>query len=316
MKKLIIFPIIFGTLLLIGGGAIFAVGLAKRNKVVLKNETTTVEAFTNFDVNLLTSDFELKTSSDGTYSVEVNEYEKMPHKIEVVDGTLTIKQSNQWNWYERIFDFGFSKEYVKVYAPAGAYANFKIDNDTGDVDLPAEFSFATMNLDLNTGKANINSSATEYIKIEGNTGDVKINEVNTASLNIDIDTGDITLTKVNVTKDISLKTDTGRTTLNQTTFENMKIDVGTGDVKLINTVGTGKITIKASTSDVTFDSSDSHDLDVDTDTGDVEGTLLTGKVFDARSGTGKVKVPDNDMTTGGTCKIRTDTGKINISIKA
>ena len=42
MKKFIIFPIIFGTLLLIGGGAIFAVGFAKRDKAALKNETKTV----------------------------------------------------------------------------------------------------------------------------------------------------------------------------------------------------------------------------------------------------------------------------------
>ena len=49
-----------------------------------------------------------------------------------------------------------------------------------------------------------------------------------------------------------------------------------------------------------------------TDTGDVTGSLLSDKIFFAESDVGSVDVPKT--TTGGVCEIRTDTGKIAITI--
>ena len=49
-----------------------------------------------------------------------------------------------------------------------------------------------------------------------------------------------------------------------------------------------------------------------TDTGDVTGSLLSDKIFLAESDVGSVDVPKT--TTGGVCEIRTDTGKIAITI--
>ena len=52
---------------------------------------------------------------------------------------------------------------------------------------------------------------------------------------------------------------------------------------------------------------------VETDTGDVRGTILTSKIFFAKSDTGDEDVPET--TTGGICRIKTDTGDIKIRIK-
>ena len=42
------------------------------------------------------------------------------------------------------------------------------------------------------------------------------------------------------------------------------------------------------------------------------GTLLSAKIFVHRTSTGDIKLPET--TTGGKCKISTDTGDIKISI--
>ena len=51
---------------------------------------------------------------------------------------------------------------------------------------------------------------------------------------------------------------------------------------------------------------------IKTSTGKVVGSLLTEKVFNAKSDTGKVEVPNT--TSGGSCTITTDTGKIQVTI--
>ena len=316
MKKLIIFPIIFGTLLLVGGGALLAIGISRREKASLREETHVVEAFTNFDLKTNTSDVDLKVSSDDTYSVVVKEYEKMPHTVKVEDGTLKITQENNYNWYERIFNFSFQREVVTIYAPAGAYANFKLDVATGDLDIPSDFSFVTFDSKQSTGKVNIRCSVTESIKIKNDTGDIKISDAKTVALDIKVDTGDVELTRVNVTNDLKVESDTGKVVLKETTFKNLNAVTHTGKVKLINSVGSGDAFIKTSTGDVTFDGADAFNITVETGTGDVKGTLLTGKLFTAKSNTGDVDVPDDDPSTGGKCKITSHTGDIKITIKA
>lgn len=316
MKKLIIFPIILGTLLLIGGGALFAIGISKREKANLKEETYTIEAFTKFDLQTKTSDIDLRVSDDDTYSVKVMEYEKMPHTVKVEDGTLKITQKDNYNWYERIFNFSLQREVVTVYAPAGAYASFKLDCNTGDLDIPNDFSFTTFDAINNTGKITIKSSASEYIKIKNDTGDVRIDSVNTGAMEVKTNTGNVELTKVNVTNNVKVDVDTGNIILKETTFKNLNTVSHTGNVKIINSVGTGDTTIKTSTGNVTFDAADSYNITVTTDTGDVKGTLLTGKLFSASSGTGTVKVPDDDPATGGKCKITSHAGDIKITIAA
>ena len=70
--------------------------------------------------------------------------------------------------------------------------------------------------------------------------------------------------------------------------------------------------IERSTGHVELAACDASELHLKTDTGDVTGSLLSDKIFFAESDVGSVDVPKT--TTGGVCEIRTDTGKIAITI--
>ncbi|MBO5851923.1 MAG: DUF4097 family beta strand repeat protein, partial [Clostridia bacterium] len=87
----------------------------------------------------------------------------------------------------------------------------------------------------------------------------------------------------------------------------------TGDVYLENVIAVEKIDIKRSTGDVEFEELDASEIEIKTSTGDVEGTLLTEKTFSIKTNTGDVDVPR--LSSGGLCKITTDTGDIDIEIK-
>ncbi|MBR6498752.1 MAG: DUF4097 family beta strand repeat protein, partial [Clostridia bacterium] len=81
---------------------------------------------------------------------------------------------------------------------------------------------------------------------------------------------------------------------------------------LKDVIASGAMNIQRSTGDVTFEKCDAAELTIKTDTGDVTGSLLSEKVFIAKSDTGSVKVPET--TSGGKCKVTTDTGKIKLVI--
>ena len=92
----------------------------------------------------------------------------------------------------------------------------------------------------------------------------------------------------------------------------IEIETDTGDVTLKNTLCRRDLSITTDTGDVSFDRLDAESLTIETDTGDVEGTLLSDKTFDTKSQTGDENVPLG--TTGGLCKVKSQTGDIEIRV--
>lgn len=82
---------------------------------------------------------------------------------------------------------------------------------------------------------------------------------------------------------------------------------------MVDVVASSNFNIERSTGDVTFTRCDASEITFLTDTGDVRGTLLSNKIFIYDTDTGDVELPES--TTGGKCKITTDTGDIVISIE-
>jgi DUF4097 and DUF4098 domain-containing protein YvlB len=79
-----------------------------------------------------------------------------------------------------------------------------------------------------------------------------------------------------------------------------------------NVVATGMFDIKRSTGDVELDMCDANEIFVNVGTGDVFGTLLSDKVYIAKTSTGEVDVPKT--IEGGRCEITTTTGDIKLSV--
>ncbi len=85
-------------------------------------------------------------------------------------------------------------------------------------------------------------------------------------------------------------------------------DGSTGDITLKNVKASEKITAERSTGDVKIDGSDAPALSLKTTTGDISGSLLTDKIYNVKTSTGNISVPDS--RPGGTCEIRTSTGNV------
>ena len=133
------------------------------------------------------------------------------------------------------------------------------------------------------------------------------------SLNIDGYTCDVTVNEGYTFTDVEISVSTGEIILAGISADSMAIRTSTGDVTVCDTVCTDEMKIKVSTGDVIIESCDAARIYVKATTGDIEGTLLSGKVFTAETGTGDIDVPES--TEGGICELHTSTGDIKIDIK-
>ena len=209
------------------------------------------EKFHDISIRTITADIRFVPSDDDACRVECHELEKIPHSVKVEDGTLMISSVDNRSWYDHI-GISFRSPKVTVYLPESSYGKVSVNNTTGDLDIPKDFTFESLDAALTTGAADISAS---------------------------------------VSKDIQARVTTGAVTLSDVTCDNLTISGSTGSTTLKNVIAEGTMSIKRTTGSISFDGCDASEINVKTTTGSVNGTLLSEKVFSAKSTTGSVDVP-------------------------
>ena len=268
--------------------------------------------FTSVDIDTDTADILLLPSDDGKLKVVCEETEKIKHSVTVEDSVLMIKVEDTRDWTDRFMFFTDSMK-ITVYLPAGKYESIKIREETGDVSLPADFSFGSIDVKISTGKVNCSASADGEIGIETSTGNITLSGTTSKSAVLKASTGHVSVDRVTVSDGLSVRVSTGKTTVADTVCGSFETDGSTGRVTMKN-LTSGSFDIERGTGDVIFEDCDAGEIKVKTSTGDVTGTLLTGKNFITGTSTGSVRVPASSPD-GGRCEIRTSTGEISLSVK-
>ncbi len=282
-----------------------------------KYETNIYEITENFDdvsIKSDTADIKFVLSNEGKCKVECYETVNSKHSVIVEDGKLDIKVTDTRTLGDFIGNIGlyFYSPSITVYLTKEEYASLYIKESTGDIQIPKDFSFGNVDISLSTGDVDFSASATGEIKIKASTGDITIANISAEYLNLRVSTGIIKLEGTRCDEDIKIGVTTGRASLTDVCCENLTSGGSTGDIFLKNVIVKGRLNIERSTGNVKFDGCDSTEICVKTDTGDVTGTLLSEKVFIAKTDTGRVRVPNS--VTGGRCEVTTDTGDIKFEI--
>ena len=315
MKGLIAIPIVIGSLLLIGGGALFGVAAYKssKNNTVETKEYKELESFNKFDIDLTIADLEFVKSDETKVVVQETKYDV--HTVSVADNTLKVKGQDTRKWYEHLFNWNwFQKVKVTVYMPDGAYEDLKVISATGNIVVPNDFSFASFYTSASTGNVTSKANVTGDVTVATATGAINFEGVTANKMELRASTGDVKLKDVTVTEGVKIKTSTGDFNLENVTCKSYESSSSTGDVNFNNVKVTEKITIKNDTGHVKMIASDAAELDIKTSTGYVSLELLTAKIVYAESSTGRKNVPLS--TTGGICQIKTSTGNITVKFVA
>jgi len=280
-----------------------------------KFETRTYEFKEEFHsvlINTDTADIVFLPSEDEKCKVVCYEPDSGIHDVTVKDGKLSINWLVYKKWYERIgITFGSPK--VTVYLPRTEYVSLSIKESTGDVSIPDNFKFDSIDIKASTGDIKNRASATGDIIIKTSTGDITLENTTARSLDLSVSTGNISVSGSKIDGNVTVHVTTGKSHLTDVTCKNLVSSGDTGDIVLKNVITAENLTVERSTGDVKFERCDAAEIWVITDTGDVTGSLLSDKVFFANSDTGKVSVPKT--TSGGRCEIRSDTGDIKITVE-
>lgn len=309
--------IIAGALVLVGlvvfGGAVVASG-GDFTKLGISNFQTNVheisEQFDSVSINSKTADIRFLPASNGQSKVVCYERESVKHSVSVQGGVLEIKAVDEREWYEYLG--GFGEETLTIYLPQSEYGALTIQSDTSDIDIPQNFRFDSVDISVSTGDVECLASVTGALKIKTSTGDIELENMSANSIELSVSTGEVSVEDVNCLGEIKITVSTGKAELENVACGSLVSKGDTGDIALKNVIASGKFTIERSTGDVRFERSDASEIFVKTDTGSVRGTLLTGKVFTAKTDTGRIDLPRTE--TGGRCEIITDTGDIKIQI--
>ncbi len=319
MKKMK-FAMIIATVLILIGGTVFSFAMTAhgwdfKKLTTVEYETKTYifeEDVKNVLLTSNTADITVLQSSDGKTKVVTYLPKDEKHTVKVVENTLSAETDDGFNW-STFFSINFKQPKITVYLPEEEYAALNIKADTSDVKLASGLTFENISVKVSTGNVKCGASANGELKIKASTGDVSVKDITAGNIEIKTSTGNIDLINVQCAGDIKTKMSTGDADITNVNCKNLTVNGDTGDVELKNVIASEKFNIRTDTGDVELDSSDAAEIYVKTDTGDVEGTLLSEKIFIARSDTGKIRVPST--LTGGKCEITTDTGDIKIKIK-
>ena len=304
--------VVAGTLIF--SAAIFVSGfdLSKTSAATYETKTySPAEGFERIEIRTGEADVTFKPSGNGLARVDCLEHEKVRHTVLVEDGTLKVLVSDERAWYDHLTLFS-SRPSVTVYLPSDRFTALTVTTDTGDVSVPAAFTFGNAEIASDTGKVSFDASVDGNLKIKTKTGDVRLEGVRAGLIDLSTSTGKIDGGNVTCEWTFSVKVSTGKTVLTDVTCRSLISTGSTGDLTLKNTTATNDLNLKRDTGDVRFEACDAGQITVVTSTGDVSGTFRSEKTFAVKTSTGKVRVPDS--ASGGRCGITTSTGDITIDL--
>lgn len=198
------------------------------------------------------ADFILLPSENNTCRVECAENETVHYVVTTENSVLHICRADSRTVFS-FFKFyrALRSEPVRVYLPQGAYKSLEVKVTSGDIAVPAGYTFDTASL----------HSASGDIACCAECG----------ALSAQAASGDITL------KDTSCGT--------------LALGTASGAVTLLNIKNESGGSIETASGSIHFENCDAASLSLDSMSGSVVGTLNTGKAFRAQSRSGKVDVP-------------------------
>ena len=256
------------------------------------NEYTVTEDFNDISIDTKTANIEFLLSDDDSCRVVCHEMVKAKHTVSVESGTLNIKLNDQRKWYN-FLNIGFGSPKVTVYLPAGVYGALQINASTGDINISGEFGFKSIDISVSTG-------------------DIRVENLHCGSVVIAATTGKIDLSNLQIEGDLTVGVSTGDAVISSVVCNNFKSKGSTGNITLNSLIARGGMSVSRSTGDVKLNGCDASEIYITTATGSVKGSLLSEKVFIAKTNTGKVDVPKT--ISGGRCEITTSTGDIIITV--
>ena len=304
--------ILIGTIIFIGVMTVLKWDFRKLTTFQYETNTHTFsEGYQNISISSDTAKIVLLPAENAKTSVICYEKQIAKHSVTIENDTLVIKLIDNRKWYHYT-GFDFDRPKITVYIPQNTYGTLKIRNDTGSVNVPDDFQFQSVSVSTDTGNITCLASVEESIILKTSTGNIVAKNLSVQQLDVSTSTGNASISGITCSGNISVRLSTGKISMTDVQCETLSTKTKTGNTVLTNVIAQSKLSLKSDTGNVKLQSCDGGEIYITTDTGNISGSLLSEKVFIARSDTGRIRVPNT--ITGGRCEITTDTGNIKLTL--
>lgn len=321
MKKSTVVILIVALCLFIAGvivcGSVFLMSgfdfLNKEPVSYTEKEETITEDFVNIEVEALSGNIELFPTSSDECVVEYADSEDVTFKVDVEGDTLKVIRDDTRKWYEFI-GVDFNKEYVKVYLPQGVYEDITLNTASGKIVVNDGLSCYDLKAESLSGSIRAYAVTAEgTITLNSTSGAVVADTIVAKDMKTEATSGKTTLGNIGVSDKLEVKGTSGKIEISQVNCNSVSVENASGAIILSDVIAESSFDVECVSGKIQLLGCDADNLEIDNVSGSVSGTLLSDKVFDASSTSGRVKVPDT--TQGGVCKVRTTSGSIDIDIK-
>lgn len=269
------------------------------------------EEFDSISIDTGPAGIVLAPAEDGVCTVVCQQKKTERHSVRVEDGTLRVTLLEDWT-LRGLIGLSFRTPGITIYLPDREYASLFIREETGNIEVPEDFTFAEAELSTSTGSVTVRASCSGPLTVKTDTGDICAEQLSAGALALTVTTGRVSVSDVRCAGDVTVNVSTGMAELTDVACGSVLSNGSTGALSLTRVVADEQLQLKRSTGDIRLAHADAAEIYVETETGNVTGTLLTDKVFLTQSDTGHIDVPKT--TGGGRCEIITGTGDIELTI--
>ena len=253
------------------------------------------EPFHSIEIRGVDCDVYLAYDQKGPCRVESTESDHILTEVHVKNGTLTITRKDDHPWYQRIGFWwtGGESAQVNVYLPESAYDDLLIYTVSGDIHIPDDFAFETMEAHSTSGDITTQAGVSDGLDVQTVSGDIAASSV---------------------AGPVSAETTSGQIVLEGVSAEALTATTISGDIRLNGVTADGQAVLTTTSGDIRLADFDADSMEVSTISGNVTGTLLTAKNFQTNTTSGSITVPPSDRAAGS-CDIKTTSGDVSLTIK-
>lgn len=270
------------------------------------------ESFDGIRIETDTADIRLMPAEDGVCRVECLEYPKARHEVGVAGGELVVQIDDRRTLLDQAV-VSFESPHIYVYLPGDDYRSLVIDDHTGRITIDDPFEFDTLSITSTTGSVKLSGVRADRLDVSATTGGIELSRTEVGAAELSVSTGRVTVNDVDCRGELCVTATTGGVEIEDVSCGSFESNGTTGGISLRGVTAEGRMRITRRTGGVTFDGADAAAIDVETTTGSVRGSLLSGKTFTAETTTGEIDLPEN--TSAATCRIKTTTGGIKITVE-
>ncbi len=254
-------------------GVAFAAGVSTTPAVTQDKVLENNQEFTSIKITTFSADISVEESTNGKTHVICEESKNITYSMNIENGVLTLTEEDDREWYEHM-QISFDDRELTLYLADGNYEGITIETASGDIECDEELTFVNAYLTSESGSIDFSSRLTGELSVTTASGDIEADNIKPASLNI---------------------------------------ASSSGEVELENVIASEKISVKTASGQISLEGCDASELSIESASGSVHALLLSDKLFEVESDSGKTDIPPS-IKDGGKCTVKTASGNIKIKI--